>query len=140
MRIAAIDFALGTWDDGGSMLAPSEHQAPILGRSTEIEVLTGLLDHVGRTGAALVLRGDPGVGKSRLLSEAIALAEQREMKGLATSGVQSEARLAFGGLQQLLRPVRPQAAGLPSTHQAVLDAALSIGDDKPPEHFRIALA
>src|SRR4051812_47134986 len=140
MQIAVIDFALGTWDDGASMRAPSKHRAPILGRSTEIEVLPGLLDEVGRTGAALVVRGDPGVGKSRLLSEAIALAEQREMKVLATRGVQSEARLAFGGLQQLLRPVRLQAAGLPATHQAVLDAALSIGDDEPPEHFRIALA
>src|SRR3954452_14629400 len=140
MQIAVIDFALGTWDDGASMRAPSKHRAPILGRSTEIEVLTGLLDDVGRTGAALVLRGDPGIGKSRLLSEAIALAEERQMNVLATKGVQSEARLAFGGLQQLLRPVRLQAAGLPATHQAVLDAALSIGDDEPPEHFRIALA
>src|SRR3954453_21294354 len=140
MQIAVIDFALGTWDDGASMRAPSKHRAPILGRSTEIEVLTGLLDEVGRTGAALVVRGDPGVGKSRLLSEAIALAEQREMKVLATSGVQSEARLAFGGLQRLLLPVRLQAAGLPATHQAVLDPALIIGDDEPPEHFRIALA
>ena len=30
--------------------------------------------------------------------------------------------------------------GMKLTHQAVLDAALGIGDDQPPEHFRIALA
>ena len=122
------------------MLALSKDRAPLLGRSAEIEVLTGLLDDVGRTGAALVLRGDPGIGKSRLLSEAIALAEAREMNVLATRGVQSEARLAFAGLQQLLRPVRSQATGLTARHQAVLGAALGIGDDEPPEHFRIALA
>ena len=122
------------------MLAPSKHRAPLLGRSTEIEVLTGLLDDVGRTGAALVVRGDPGIGKSRLLSEAIALAQEREMNVLATRGVQSEARLAFGGLQQLLRPVRSRAAELTATHQAVLDAALGMGDDHPPERFPIALA
>jgi DNA-binding CsgD family transcriptional regulator len=122
------------------MLAPSKHRTPLLGRSTEIEVLTGLLDDVGRTGSALVVRGDPGIGKSRLLSEAIALAEERQMNVLAANGVQSEARLAFGGLQQLLRPVRSQAAGLTATHRAVLDAALGVGDEQPPEHFRIALA
>src|ERR1700730_19155992 len=122
------------------MVAPSKDRAPIRGRSAEIEVLTGLLDDVERTGAALVLRGDPGIGKSRLLSEAIALAAERQMKVLATRGVQSEARIAFGGLQQLLRPVRSHVAGLPAMHQAVLDAALGIGDDEPPEHFRIALA
>ena len=122
------------------MLALSEDRAPLLGRATEVEVLTGLLDDVERTGAALVLRGDPGIGKSRLLSEAVALAEEREMTVLATRGVQSEAQLAFGGLQQLLRPVRSQATRLTATHQAVLDAALGIGDDEPPERFRIAMA
>lgn len=140
MQKAAIDFLVGAWDDRASMLAPSEDRAPLLGRSAEIEVLTGLLDDVERTGAALVLRGDPGIGKSRLLAEVIALAEQREMNVLATRGVQSEARLAFAGLQQLLRPVRSQATGLTAAHQAVLDAALGVGDDQPAEHFRIALA
>jgi predicted ATP-dependent serine protease len=57
------------------MVAPSKDRPTIRGRSTEIAVLTGLLDDVERTGAALVLRGDPGIGKSRLLSEAVALAD-----------------------------------------------------------------
>ena len=122
------------------MLAPSKDRAPLLGRSAEVEVLTGLLDDVERTGAALVLRGDPGIGKSRLLAEAVVLADEREMNVLATTGVQSETQLAFAGLQQLLRPVQAQATGLTATHQAVLDAALGIGGDEPPEHFRIALA
>jgi len=107
------------------MLAPSKDWTPLLGRSAEIEVLTELLDDVERTGAALVLRGDPGIGKSRLLAEAIGLAEARGMNVLASRGIQSEARLAFGGLQQLLRPVRSQAAGLTAAHQPVLEAALA---------------
>src|SRR3954452_914599 len=115
------------------MLAPSNDRAPLLSRSAEIEVLTGLLDDVERSGAALVLRGDPGIGKSRLLSEAIALAEERQMNVLAAKGVQSEAQLAFAGLQQLLRPVRSLASALPAAHQAVLDAALGVGGDEPPE-------
>jgi DNA-binding CsgD family transcriptional regulator len=122
------------------MLALSKDRAPLQGRASEIEVLAGLLDDVERTGSALVLRGDPGIGKSRLLSEAVALAEERQMRVLATAGVQSEAQVAFGGLQLLLRAVRSQAADLTPTHQAVLDAALGLGDDQPPERFRIAMA
>jgi predicted ATPase len=122
------------------MLALSKDRTPLVGRSAESETLAALLEDVDRTGAVLVLRGDPGIGKSRLLAEAIALAQGRQMTVLATSGVQSEARLAFGGLQQLLRPVREQTAGLSATHQAVLDAALGIGDDRPPERFRVAMA
>ena len=85
--VDSLDSLLGTWDDGTSMLAPSTDRARLLGRSAELEVLTGLLDDVEVSGAALVLRGDPGIGKSRLLSEAIALAEARGMSGvLATRG------------------------------------------------------
>lgn len=113
---------------------------PLLGRDAEIELLTSLLDGIESGGSALVLRGEPGIGKSRLLSETVALAEERQMSVLAARGVQSEARLAFGGLQQLLRPVRSRATGLPDAHQAVLEAALGVGDDEPPELFRIALA
>jgi hypothetical protein len=59
------------------MLALSESRAPLRGRETELQFLTGLLDNVERAGAALVLRGEPEIGKSRLLSEALVLAESR---------------------------------------------------------------
>src|SRR6478672_2747604 len=122
------------------MLLPSSAESGLVGRSAEIQVLTDLLDGVGDRGAALVLRGDPGIGKSRLLSEAIGLAEQRGMRVVATRGVQSEAELAFAGLQQLLRPLRARWTDLSAPHREALDAALGIGQDRPPELFRIALA
>jgi DNA-binding CsgD family transcriptional regulator len=122
------------------MLSVSEDEAPLLGREAELQQLTDLLDAVDRHGAALVVRGEPGIGKSRLVSEVADLGRRRKMTVLATSGVQSEARLAFAGLQQLLRPLRSESAQLPPSHRAVLDAALGVGEENPPEHFRIALA
>ena len=105
---------------------------PLCGREAELQLLTGLLDAVERSGAALVLRGDPGIGKSRLLAEAMSLAGRRNMNVLATRGVQSEARLAFAGLQQLLRPVRSYSAELSPAHRSVLQAALGIGRSTRP--------
>jgi DNA-binding CsgD family transcriptional regulator/tetratricopeptide (TPR) repeat protein len=138
--MAAVDIASASWDDAARMLAVSQDETPLFGRDAEIEHLTGLLDAVEHSGGALVLRGEPGIGKSRLLAEAAALARQREMTVLTMSGVQSEANLAFAGLEQLLRPVRFHSDRLSPEHQAVLDPALSVGEGDAPERFRIALA
>jgi DNA-binding CsgD family transcriptional regulator len=113
---------------------------PLLGRDAEVELLTSLLDGIHDSGSTLVLRGDPGIGKSRLLEEAARLARDRDIVVLSTAGVQSEARLAFSGLHQLLRPVRARAADLLPGHRAALDAAFGRSDDAEPEQFRIAMA
>jgi hypothetical protein len=94
-----------------------------------------LFDEVEIHGQALLLRGDPGVGKSRLLSSAARTARGRGMLVLSTSGVQSEAHLPFAGLHQLLRPVRARAAELPAIQRAALDAAFGLTDDVAPEHW-----
>jgi hypothetical protein len=68
---------------------------PLQGREPEMALLASLIDGVGSKGASLVLRGEPGIGKSRLLREAITLAEDRNMTVVSTSGVQAEARLSI---------------------------------------------
>jgi len=122
------------------LVVARDDPGPLLGRDAEVTLLTSLLDGIHSSGGAVVLRGEPGIGKSRLLAEAAALARDRGMVLLSASGVQSEARLAFAGLHQLLWPVRDRAADLIPTHRAALDAAFGLTDGPPPEHFRIAMA
>jgi hypothetical protein len=43
-----------------------DYVGPLLGRVEEQELLASLLDGVTERGRALVLRGEPGIGKSRL--------------------------------------------------------------------------
>jgi DNA-binding CsgD family transcriptional regulator len=114
--------------------------APLLGREAEVELLTSLLGRIENGGGTFILRGEPGIGKSRLLAEAAGLARARDFRVLSATGVQSEAHLAFAGLHQLLRPVRFRAAGLPAMQRAALDAAFGLGQESAPERFRIALA
>ena len=114
--------------------------APLLGRAQEQSLLTSLLDGVGERGQALVLRGEPGIGKSRLLSVAAQAARDRGMTVLAATGVQSEATLPFAGLHQLLRPVRERAVELPPIQRDALDAAFGLTREVAPEPYRIAMA
>ena len=133
--------ARGAWENEPLVLGTAHDAAtPLVGRLEEQGLLTSLLDDVGTRGHALVLRGEPGIGKSRLLSEAERSARQRGMAVLTTAGVQSEAHLPFAGLHQLLRPVRERASGLRDAQRAALDAAFGLTDEAAPEHFRIAMA
>src|SRR3954467_270297 len=119
---------------------PDEEAAPLLGRSQEQCLLTSLLDDVATRGEALILRGEPGIGKSRVVARAANDARARGIVVLTTTGVQSEAHLPFAGLHQLLRPVRGHALELSAVQRGALDAAFGLTDDPAPEQFRIAMA
>ena len=76
------------------------------GRRVERELLAALVEAAarGESGAVLVL-GEPGIGKSALLDDVAAVAVSAEVRVLRTQGLEQEAPLAFGALQRLLRPV-----------------------------------
>lgn len=122
------------------MPALAKDRDPLLGRDPEIQALTALLDEVEDRGSALVLSGEAGIGKSRLLTEAAANARERGMTVLSAAGVESEARLSFAGLHQLLRPLRNRELDLMPGQRSALDAAFGLTDGPAPERFRIAMA
>jgi predicted ATPase len=93
------------------MSIAASNLGPLLGRDAEVELLASLLDRI-QGGGALVVHGEPGIGKSRLLAVVAAFARERGFTVLSTTGVQSEAHLAFAGLHQLIRPLRFRAADL----------------------------
>src|SRR5215469_7005465 len=74
----------------------------LYGRDREFRVLDDLLDGVNECGAALVVRGEAGVGKSALLASASARAKAQGMLVLTATGVEAETHLPFAGLHQLL--------------------------------------
>ena len=115
-------------------------QVRLFGRERELRVIEGLLDDVAERGSALLLRGDPGVGKSSILEAGKSLARARAMSVLATTGVQSETNLPFTGMYELLRPILGGADRLPGPQQRALLGALGLADAYGGDLFLIALA
>jgi DNA-binding CsgD family transcriptional regulator len=104
----------------------------LVGREREIEAVGDLLARVESRGSSLLLRGDPGIGKSALLREAGALARERGLRVLETSGVQAEASLPYAGLHLLLRPLLGLADRLPRPQRLALEGAFGLEDADAP--------
>jgi DNA-binding CsgD family transcriptional regulator len=116
-------------------------QARVLyGREPELAALEGLVEGVRNRGGASLVRGEPGIGKSALLTTATAQARNHGMQVLSAVGVESEARLPFGGLHQLLQPILGLAEGLPARQRAALLAVFGMSDEGARELFLIGLA
>jgi DNA-binding CsgD family transcriptional regulator/tetratricopeptide (TPR) repeat protein len=111
----------------------------LLEREAELEAVRERLDQLGDGGAMLVVRGEPGAGKSALVGWTKAEAASRGLLILSAVGVQSEALMPFSGLQQLLRPVVDRVPSLP---EAQRDALLSVfgAAAGAPDPFLVGLA
>src|ERR1700727_3636409 len=108
---------------------PAEQRAPIVGRAAGLARLRGLVDPVPRASQVLVVTGEAGMGKTVLLADVAGRARRAGMRVLSVTGRESESRLAFAGLHQLLRPVLSSAAGLPGRQARALLGALGLAAD-----------
>jgi len=112
----------------------------LIGRAKQADRLHAMIDTVREAGAALVLRGEAGVGKSALIADASAYARAAGLRVLSTVGVQGEARLPYAGLRQLLQPVRDHLAALPPGQREALLSALGVTDATVPDRFLVGMA
>jgi DNA-binding CsgD family transcriptional regulator len=121
--------------------SPATAEGALYGREREFEVLSALVRGLAEgAGGALVVRGEAGIGKSSLLAMAAGLAGQAGAQVLTATGIQSETRLPFAGLHQLLRPVLPLAERLPPRLRSALLSAFGLADAEPAGPFLIGLA
>src|SRR6202035_1334144 len=113
------------------MPGPGESQQParIIGREAGLARLRGLVDQIPVTSQVLLVTGDAGMGKTVLLADAAGRARSAGIRVLSVTGRESESKLAFAGLHQLLRPVLSSAAGLPGRQAQALLGALGLDAD-----------
>src|SRR6266481_9189361 len=111
----------------------------LLGRLPERAALSQLLEaaRAGRSGV-LVMRGEPGVGKTALLDWAIGSAA--DLRVARVAGVESEMELAFAALQQMCAPMLDKLEDLPDPQRDALGVAFGLNTGAAPDRFLVGLA
>jgi AAA ATPase domain len=113
--------------------------AELRGRRSECAVLDRLIEAV-RAGEsrALVVRGEPGMGKTALLDYLAGHAPGCRV--VRAAGVQSEMELAFAAMHQLCAPMLDRLDHLPGPQRAALGTAFGSSAGPAPDRFLIGLA
>jgi DNA-binding NarL/FixJ family response regulator len=128
-------------DSGGLLALPRRGRAGLTGRRCECDTLNRLIATVRASeSATLVVRGDPGVGKTALLDYLAGQASGLGWRVARVVGVQPEMELAFAGLHQLSAPILGGAERLPAPQRDALRIVSGLAAGPPPDRFCVGLA
>ncbi|HWM00787.1 MAG TPA: AAA family ATPase [Actinophytocola sp.] len=111
----------------------------LVGRGTERRLIEQLVAgaRIGQSGV-LVITGEPGVGKTALLDDA--LRHTTGMGMLRAVGSESEREIPFGALHQVLRPALDRLDQIPAPQAQALSAALVLSAGATGDRFAIGAA
>lgn len=113
----------------------------LLGRRAERDAVQALLTGAGAgRSAALVIRGEAGIGKTALLEHALAAADESAFRVESLVGVEAERQFAFAGLHQLCAPLVGGMDELPEPQRTALAVAFGQRSGAAPDRFLVGLA
>ena len=111
----------------------------LLGRVAECRLLDELVADIRRgESRSLVLRGDPGIGKSALLTYLVESA--RDLRIIRVAGVESEMELAYASLHQLCASFLDRVPELPEPQRQALETVFGLRLGAAPDRFLVGLA
>jgi DNA-binding CsgD family transcriptional regulator len=112
----------------------------LIGRVGELAAVRGFFEDATVRGGALVVVGDPGVGKTSLLDEFAAGEAERGALVLRAAGVQYESGVGYSALNQLLFPLGEEMPGLSPPHRSALRTALGFDVGPVPDRLVVSNA
>ena len=111
----------------------------LLGRTRERKALEELLEGArGGQSRVLVVCGEPGVGKTALLEDAVQAA--CGFLVARASGVEAEMELPFAALQMLCAPMLDRLDRLPEPQRAAIGTAFGVSSGTAPERLLVGVA
>jgi DNA-binding CsgD family transcriptional regulator len=125
--------------EGVATARPEDPSKGLLGRRSECQQLDRLLGAAsGGQGSALMVCGEPGIGKSTLLDYAMKSA--RGFRVLRAIGNEAERELPFAAAQQLCAASGPAVQDLPGPQGDALGVAFGQAVGPPPDQLIVGLA
>jgi DNA-binding CsgD family transcriptional regulator len=111
----------------------------LLGRERQRAALDRLVEAArDGFGGALVVHGEPGVGKTTLLDDTVERAATLQV--VRAAGVEGEMELPFAAVQQLCAPIIGLGDRLPRPQREALDVAFGLNPGPAPNPFLVSLA
>jgi DNA-binding CsgD family transcriptional regulator len=111
----------------------------LVGRSGECRALDDLVGAIRQgLSRSLVILGEPGIGKTRLLQYAAQAAGG--VRTLSIAGLESELRLGFAALHRMLVPFLDRVGLLPAPQRQALDSAFGLAAGPPADRFLVSMS
>ena len=117
----------GVGPDAAARRPPGGPGRGLVGRGDELDALRRFLGRVDAGGGALLVSGEPGVGKSALLDAAAAHAHDLGLRVVRAAGAEFEVEVSFATLNQLLGPFIGLMPQLDPADWEALGAAVQLG-------------
>src|SRR5262245_59473902 len=130
----------GTQQQHEESRGESQQATQLFGRQLASARIRAFLAAARADGTALLVTGEPGVGKTGLLNAASEAASAEGMRVLRAAGVEFEARTSFSGLNQVFLPLLGALRQLAPVHRHALNVALGFGDGTPPTRLVVSNA
>jgi DNA-binding CsgD family transcriptional regulator len=97
----------------------------VIGRESELAILHRFLNSIPIGPSALLLSGDPGIGKTTVWKRGLAGALEHGYRTLSCSPVEAETRLSYAALGDLIEPILEEALPtVPEPQRLALEVAL----------------
>jgi DNA-binding CsgD family transcriptional regulator len=121
-------------------MAAAACHGDLVGREAELGTLDGFLAAIPAGSRALLIRGDPGIGKTSLWTAGCARAAADGMLVLAASGLEAEMPLGLAALGDLVEPVLGEIGALADHHRRSLAVAVGLEAAAGPAPDRLAVS
>jgi DNA-binding CsgD family transcriptional regulator len=112
----------------------------LIGRERDLRLIRNFVLGIPTGGGALVVTGEPGVGKTALLSAAAEMARDSGFRVLRSSGAEFEVDVRFSALNQALLPISGMSFELSPSYRRALLIATGFEEGPLPDEGLVASA